>query len=120
MSAKKLIDKSSISTETSTSLSDSKKIEIGERTNDVVVIAEGKIDSNASSDVTIHLRNSYDGSNFDTVDIDSFDVPVSSANGSLVQKSSKLNNSFHFLKAIAENKDTTYSATDVVVRVDTK
>lgn len=120
MPAKKLLDKSSIGTDSSTGLSDSKKIQIGERTNDVVVVAEGKIDSNASSDVTIHIRNSYDGSNFDTEDIDSFDIPVSSAGGSLVQKSNKINNAYHFLKVVAENKDTTYSATDVVVRVDTK
>ena len=116
---KTLVDEGSVATSTSTTLADSKVIELGEHTNDVVVVAEGQADSNATSDVTIHIRNSYNGEDFDTVDADSFDVPTSESD-SLVRKSYVTKNKLHFLKAIVENGDSTYTADDVKVIVDTK
>lgn len=79
------------------------------------VTAECTYDASATGGMRVHLRSSYDGSNFDTVDWDYWDVDLSA--GNTVRKTANENPFPRYLKVLLENLDAGYDITDAKVNI---
>lgn len=121
-----VLDKSSLGSGSSTNLSDNKQpIKLTDKADTCVVVAEATGDANASSDVRVHLRGSIDDSDYTTVDIGGsqtgyFDIPVTGDAGNKVRAIASFDYAWPYLKVIAENLDSTYTASDVLVKASIK
>lgn len=120
-----ILEESSLGAGASTSLSDSNEVKITEKGFIVAFAAEAIGDANCNDDVRVHLRGSLDGNDYSTVDIGDvqtgyFDIPVSDDAGNLVRSITATDFSYNYIKVIAENLDTTYTSSDVVVKADVR
>jgi len=103
----KILDVASIGGNSSSALSDCSAVELSIDTT-LALTAVVNFDSSATEDVRVHVRSSYDGSNYDTVDIGAsqqgyWDVPVNA--GSEVQSTTNEWTDPKYLKVIVENLD---------------
>lgn len=103
----KILDVASISANSETTLSDCTAVELSIGTTLAFTVVVN-FDASATEDVRVHVRSSYDGSNYDTVDIGQsqqgyWDVPVNA--GSEVQSTANVWTDPKYLKVIVENLD---------------
>ncbi len=103
----KILDVASVGGNSSTALSDCTAVEMSIDTT-LALTAVVNFDGAATEDVRIHVRSSYDGTNYDDVDIGSnqqgnWDVPVNA--GSEVQSTANEWTDPKYIKVIVENLD---------------
>lgn len=103
----KILDEASVGGTSETALADCDPIELSIDTT-LALTAIVNFDASATEDVRIHVRSSYDGTNYDDVDIGSnqqgnWDVPVNA--GSEVQSTANEWTDPKYLKVIVENLD---------------
>lgn len=103
----KILDVASVSGNSETSLSDCDPVELSIDTT-LALTAVVNFDGSATEDVRIHVRSSYDGTNYDDVDIGGnqqgfWDVPVDQ--GVEVQSTANEWTDPKYLKVIVENLD---------------
>lgn len=103
----KILDEASIGGNSSTALSDCTAVDLSIDTT-LALTAVVNFDASATEDVRIHLRSSYDGTNYDDVDVGAnqegyWDVPVNSGNE--VQATASEWTDYKYVKVIVENLD---------------
>lgn len=103
----KILDEASVGGSSSTALSDCTAVDLSIDTT-LTLTAIVNFDASATEDVRIHVRSSYDGTNYDDVDVGSsqqgyWDVPVDAGNE--VQSTVAEWTDYKYIKVIVENLD---------------
>ena len=75
--------------------------------------AEYKYSSKAKKPLRVHVRSSYDGVNYDTTDLYTFDNDLQV--GDFARKALQLDCKMHFIMVIIENLDKNESVSDVKI-----
>jgi len=96
----------------STALADSPPICLGNAT-DVTLTAECAYTKKARRPIRVHVRASYDGVNYDTADLHSFDNDFRP--GETARRTSELDTKVRFIKVLVENLDESEGVSDVRV-----
>ncbi len=84
-----------------------------DRLNYCVLTLEGRYDKKAECGMRLHIRGSYDGLAYDTLDMAAMDQPPGT--GGLVRSSRKIDAGTRFLKVMVENLDTKTAVRDLKV-----
>lgn len=95
-----------------TAPADSPPIYLG-NTTDVTLTAECAYTKKARRPIRVHIRASYDGVNYDTADLYSFDNDFRP--GKTARKTSELDTKVRFIKVLVENLDESEGVSDVRV-----
>ena len=80
-----------------------------ESVSNLVLTTKCTYDADAKAGLRIHVRSSYDGTNYDNVDLYSFDIDLKA--GQTIRKTVELTPKARFVKVIAENLDNSCNAT---------
>ena len=75
--------------------------------------AECAYSKKAAKPIKVHVRASYDGVKYDTIDLYTLDIPCQP--GQEVRKTFRLDTDFRFIKAMVENLDKKESVSDVKI-----
>jgi len=95
-----------------TSLQDCSPISVGETSN-IAITAECRYHADAKAGMRIHIRSSYDGINYDTLDLYAFENHFKP--GKIVRKTTELNPKVKFIKVLVENLDRNRSIRNIKV-----
>jgi len=97
----------------STSLEDAQPISLSNITR-LSLTVESAYSDKAKNPLRIHVRGSYDGINYDTVDLHTLDHVLQT--GQLARKTFQLDSHVHFIKVIVENPDKQAGVKNIHVR----
>ena len=108
-----ILDKASIAASATTVLADCTAVDLSEGPATLALTIEATYDAAATQGIKIHVRATYDGTNYDTEDWDSF-TPSFTA-GSTIRQTEHYATSPYAIKVLVENLDTAKAVTDVKV-----
>jgi len=121
-----IINENTLGAGASTSLSDNKQaIKLTSKAFTLVIQAEATGHASCTDDIRVHIRGSIDNDDYSTVDIGAyrtgyFNIPVSDDAGNTVRVITAHDFAYNYLKLIVENLDTSYDASDILIKANIK
>jgi len=110
-----VLDEASIAASTTTALGDCDTIDLSAGAGTLAITVEATYNAGATQGIRIHVRSSYDGTNFDTEDWDVW-TPAFSAGGT-IRETKNYDTDPYALKVLVENLDGAQAVTDVKIIV---
>jgi len=108
-----ILDEASIAAATTTALGDCTAIDLSGGPTTLALTVECTYNAGAAQGIKIHVRTSYDGTNWDTIDWDSW-TPSFTA-GATIRQTKHYDTSPMYVKVLIENLDPAQTVTDVAV-----
>ena len=112
--ATRVLNKSSLAALATTTLADCQAINMMIAKTGLAITVACTFDPAAVAGIRVHVRSSYDGTNFDTQDFDSW-IPTFSA-GATIQVTKVYDASTGYLKVLIENMDAAQAVTNISVQ----
>lgn len=107
------LDEATIAAGATTALGDCTAIDLSDGEHTLALTVEATYDGTATQGIKIHVRTSYDGTNFDNIDWDSF-TPSFTA-GATIRQTKHYDTSPYAIKVLVENLDGVRTVTDVKI-----
>jgi len=111
--ATEILDEAEIIAGATTALGDCDAIDLSDGDRTLAITLEATYDGGATQGIKIHVRTSHDGTNWDTIDWDSW-TPSFTA-GATIRQTKHYDVSPYAIKVLVENLDGTKSVTDVKI-----
>ena len=108
-----ILDKASIAASATTTLADCDAIDLSGGPATLAITVEATYDGAATQGIKIHVRTSHDGTNFDTIDWDSF--TPSFTVGTTIRQTKHYDTSPYAIKVLVENLDGAEAVTAVKI-----
>jgi len=108
-----ILDEASIAAGTTTALGDCTAIDLSGGPTTLALTVECTYNAGAAQGIKIHVRTSYDGTNWDTIDWDSW-TPSFTA-GATIRQTKHYDTSPMYVKVLVENLDAAQVVTNVKV-----
>jgi hypothetical protein len=109
-----ILTKPSLAASTTTTLTDCTAINLMVAKTGLAIIVACTFDGAATAGIRVHVRSSYDGTNYDTQDFDSW-IPNFTA-GATIQATKVYNTSVGYLKVLIENMDAAKAVANISVK----
>lgn len=108
-----ILDEAPLAAGATTALGDCDAIDLSDGEHTLAITVEATYHGAATQGIKIHIRTSYDGTNYDTIDWDSWSPSFTT--GATIRQTKHYDISPMYIKVLVENLDPAQAVTDVKI-----